>query len=100
MTNFKPTPLMITWAVVATRLLTASPTKISRHCKRDYGLNCSRQSWYDWQEMEGFKDWFYAHYKRMRQLLVVELDEIGLDQARKGSFKHWEAMCRKIEGLP
>lgn len=93
-TTFEPTAKMLTYLDTAVEFLTDSPTKITGKCE------IARRTWYDWLKVEGFEDWFYEQYKKRRTRIIPKLDEIGMTQAEKGSYPHWEALNRKVDDLP
>lgn len=86
--DFNPTPAMRVWVDTAVALVSDSPTEIANECK------VSRENWYLWQKVEGFEDWYYAEYKRLRTRWIPKLDRIGMKKAEE-QFNYWEAMNKK-----
>jgi len=91
--KFKPSAKMNEYLNTALSLLTDSPKKIADNC----GVN--RKSWYLWQDVEGFSDWFYAEYAKKRRQIIPKLDQIGLKHASRGDFAFWKAMNQKVGEL-
>lgn len=86
---FKPTGAMQKWLDKAVELMSVNKSEISKACGVD------RSTWYDWLDVPGFLDWYTAEYKRRRQVILPELDAIGMKQARRGDFNFWKEMNRK-----
>jgi hypothetical protein len=88
-TTFIPTPKMLEWVDTAVELMTDSPSKIQEACR------VNRSNWYDWLKIDGFEEWFYETYRKNRKRILPQLDGIGMQFAKRGSFQHWEAMNKK-----
>ena len=86
--EFKPTPTMRVWVDTAVALVSDSPKEISD----ESGLD--RTNWYKWKNVEGFEDWYYAEYKRLRTRWIPKLDRIGMKKAEE-QYNYWEAMNKK-----
>lgn len=90
--QFKVTPFMEKWVNTAVELITDSPVEISQRC------NISRQSWYQWNKLPGFNNWFYDQYKASRKRWIPRLDAMGMNRANK-NFDYWKAMNQKAGDL-
>lgn len=58
----------------------------------------ARSRWYDWQEMEGFKEWFGNAFRAGMKHTEWYLDKIGLEMAKK-DYKYFEAMQAKYHNF-
>lgn len=86
---FTPTSAMQKWLDSSVKLMSTNKSEISSDCGVD------RNNWYHWVKVPGFQDWFMSEYKRLRQVILPELDEIGMKMARRGQFDFWKEMNRK-----
>lgn len=93
--SFEPTPHQIVWVDTAVKLGTLSPVEISKEC----GVDRSNWGRNKWLGLEGFYDWFVTEWRRRRAHLIPELDAIGMKYSRRGSYKHWEGMNKKVGEL-
>ena len=91
--EFQPSFKMKQYLQTAIQQMSDRPSVIQANC------DVSRRSWYRWVEMPGFEDWFYSEYKKQRRKILPKLDSLGMKYARKGDFKFWEAMNKKIGEL-
>lgn len=89
---FEPLETQVKWLEAAVQLMTTNKTAVSEKC----GVHRTR--WYDWIKQPGFREWFFSEYKKMREVIIPELDEIGMKFARKGSIEHWKIMREAVEG--
>jgi len=101
--DFRPNTHMLKYIEAAIDILSYSPTEVARHCITlgdDRTEETIRNQWYRWMEMPGFWDWFLAEWIKGRGRIIPELDRIGMQHAKRGSYQHWEAMNLKVGDLP
>lgn len=90
--EFKPSPGMQLWLERSIELETDSITDIAEACKM------SRQSWYEFQKVPGFVEWYDAEWTRRLQGYGWKLDVYGMKNAKK-DVKYWELMQKRLGRL-
>lgn len=91
--SFVPTAKMMDYLDASIRLISTSPTRISKESGID------RTAWYKWLKQDGFEDWFVTEYKKKRRRIMTRLDSIGMRKAST-DYNYWRDMNRKINDLP
>lgn len=88
--TFIPTELMEKWVDKALELGTKSPTEIADSLKMD------RSTFYKWQIIPGFIEWWNDRWETYREILKFKLINIALEQSRKGKIKFFIALIEML----
>jgi len=90
---FKPTPAMRLWIEAELKLMTDNISEIAHECSLE------RSNWYKWIKDDGFIAWYRAEWNKLLQSQGPTLDKIGLRFSKRGDYKFWEAMQKRVGNL-
>lgn len=92
--NFNPTKAMFRWFDAVFRLHTLSPSRISE------ATGIHRNTYYYWLTVPEFKEWMHLQLELWKDSIMVDLINIGAEQARKGNYKFWRSLMEFFGLLP
>lgn len=90
---FKPTPAMRLWIEAELKLMTDNISAIADECSLE------RSNWYKWIKDESFIAWYRSEWDKLLKSQGPTLDKIGLRFSKRGDYKFWEAMQRRVGNL-
>lgn len=94
--EFKPTAEMLLWADAAIQIADDSPTEVVKACAELFGLEIDRTTWYKWQKMNGFKQWWITRWEEGITLWKTKVDSLGWKFAKRGSPQHFDYLTKRV----